>query len=266
VDPNRLSDAILRDEIVVHFQPIVGLEDLVVHGAEGLVRWEHPELGTVPPIDFVPIAEQSGLIGRLTEYVLTRAVTYCGVWRDRGHDLSVSVNVSPSSLVDEHLPDMIEEILSSNCVPPDALTVEITEQPILPAGGRVLATIARLKSLGVRLSIDNFGTGHSSLASLKRLPFDELKIDRSFVTPMLNDKNGVAIVESTIKLAHGLDLRVVAEGVEDERTMMRLAVLGADQAQGFHISKPLPPRAFGEWLAQPPVLSPSVEKSRVEAR
>jgi len=246
-----LSDfrrALKSEEFVVHYQPIVDVHGSEVRGAEGLVRWEHPEMGIVPPSDFIPIAEQSGLIGSLTRYVLERAIAHCADWRRGGAELTVSVNLSVRDLLDRDLPSEIGRMLTAHGLPPDALKLEITESMIMSDPDRALATIATLRDAGVRISVDDFGTGYSSLAYLKRLPINELKIDRSFVSPMLHDESDLIIVRSTINLGHDLGLKVVAEGVEDERTLKQLELLGCDFAQGYHLSRPLPAEAFAQWI------------------
>jgi diguanylate cyclase (GGDEF)-like protein len=256
-----LSDirhALASDQIVVHYQPIVDLDDLRVTGAEGLVRWQHPELGLIPPGAFVQTVEQTGLIGPLTRYVLERAIAECAAWRkDRG-ELSVAVNLSVRNLLDRDLPREIERLLDVYGLPADALQLEITESMIMSDPDRAVATVTRLSALGVRMSVDDFGTGYSSLANLRRLPIDDLKIDRSFVSPMLNDESDLIIVRSTINLGHDLGLKVIAEGVEDGDTLQRLALLGCDLAQGYHLSRPLPPSDFERWLQDKSPLPPPV--------
>jgi diguanylate cyclase (GGDEF)-like protein len=246
-----LSDirhALASDQIVVHYQPIVDLDDLSVTGAEGLVRWQHPELGLIPPGAFVQTVEQTGLIGPLTRHVLERAIAECAAWRKAGRDLSVAVNLSVRNLLDRDLPQEIERLLNTYSLPASALQLEITESMIMSDPDRAVATVTRLSNLGVRMSVDDFGTGYSSLANLRRLPIDELKIDRSFVSPMLSDESDLIIVRSTINLGHDLGLTIIAEGVEDADTLRKLAVLGCDLAQGYHLSRPLPPDAFDTWL------------------
>jgi diguanylate cyclase (GGDEF)-like protein len=252
-----LSDfrrALQSEEIVVHYQPIVDLDGLQLRGAEGPVRWEHPELGLLAPGAFMQTVEQTGLIGPLTRYVLERSIAQCAAWRQGGQDLSVAVNLSVRNLLDRSLPHEIEHMLSTHGLPPSALQLEITESMIMSDPERALAIVTLLSDLGVRLSVDDFGTGYSSLANLRRLPIDELKIDRSFVTPMLNDESDLIIVRSTINLGHDLGLRIIAEGVEDEPTLARLALLGCDLAQGFHVSRPMPPQAFDDWMGRPEAL------------
>jgi diguanylate cyclase (GGDEF)-like protein len=243
--------ALSSGEIVVHYQPIVELEELRVRGAEGLVRWEHPERGLLPPGAFMQAVERTHLIGPLTHHVLDSALAQCAEWRGGGMDLSVAVNLSVRNLLDRNLPRQIERLLTAHGLEPDALQLEITESMIMADPERALATVSRLSALGIRISVDDFGTGYSSLENLRRLPIDELKIDRSFVTPMLNDKSDLIIVRSTINLAHDLGLRIIAEGVEDAQTLDRLTMLGCDLAQGFHLSRPMSPENFTGWIEQP---------------
>jgi diguanylate cyclase (GGDEF)-like protein len=253
-----LSDfrrALDSDEIVVFYQPIMYMDGTRVHGAEGLVRWQHPELGLLPPSDFLPIVEQTGLIGPLTRHVLEQAVAQCSAWRRGGKDLTVSVNLSVRNLLDPDLPAMIGDLISLYGLVPEALQLEITESMLMSDPERSLVTLTRLSQLGVGLSVDDYGTGYSSLANLRRLPIDELKIDRSFVSPMLSDESDLIIVRSTINLGHDLGLKVVAEGVEDEATLHRLGGLGCDFAQGYHFSKPLAPATFNEWIGMPAELA-----------
>jgi diguanylate cyclase (GGDEF)-like protein len=247
-----LSDfrrALECDELVVHYQPIVDVRGAEVRGAEGLVRWEHPEHGLLPPGAFIAAVEQTGLIGPLTRHVLERSIAQCATWRTDGNDLSVAVNLSVRNLMDPDLPTQISTLLDIYGLPANALQLEITESMIMSDPERALAIVGRLSELGVRLSVDDFGTGYSSLANLKRLPIDELKIDRSFVSPMMQDESDLIIVRSTINLGHDLGLKVIAEGVEDELTLKRLATLGCDLAQGYHLSRPLAPDAFTTWVA-----------------
>jgi len=240
--------ALDSDEIVVFYQPIMHMDGKSPQGAEALVRWQHPELGLLPPSDFMPIVEQTGLIGPLTRHVLERAVAQCAAWRHADQDLVVSVNLSVRNLLDPDLAPLISDLLRIYRFTPSALELEITESMLMSDPDRSLVTLTRLSQLGVGLSVDDYGTGYSSLANLRRLPIDELKIDRSFVSPMLSDESDLIIVRSTINLGHDLGLTVVAEGVEDEATLHRLEGLGCDLAQGYHFSKPLPPEAFNKWI------------------
>jgi diguanylate cyclase (GGDEF)-like protein len=240
--------ALIANEIVVHYQPIVDLRTQTVRGAEGLVRWEHPELGLLQPSMFLQIVEQTGLIAALTRTVLNRSIAQCAAWRRQGLDLTVAVNLSVRNLLDGSLPHEIERMLRRHSLAPEALQLEITESMIMSDPERALLTVQELSDLGVKLAVDDFGTGHSSLANLKRLPIDELKIDRSFVTPMLEDESDLIIVRSTINMGHDLGLTIIAEGVEDAHTLERLDNLGCDLAQGHHLSQPMAPDDFADWI------------------
>jgi diguanylate cyclase len=238
------------DEIVVHFHPIVDLGTGQVHGAEALVRWQHPDLGLLQPAAFLEIVEQTGLIGAMTTHVLQKAIAECAAWHAAGRDLTMSVNLSVRNLHDPMLSSQVAQMLDRHRLPPAALKLEITESMILSDPQRALATVESLSEIGVRFAVDDFGTGHSSLANLRRLPVHELKIDRSFVTPMLNEESDGVIVRSTIDLGHALGLTVVAEGVEDEVTLARLEEIGCDRAQGHFFSKPIPPIEFMRWISR----------------
>jgi EAL domain-containing protein (putative c-di-GMP-specific phosphodiesterase class I) len=243
-----LRRAIDDGELMVYYQPKARLSDGVIIGAEALVRWQHPEYGMLPPDDFISIAERSGLIGSLTHFVVRRAISQCRAWHAKGWDLSVAVNLSVVGLIDFDLPEAIDGMLRVAGLDPSYLTMEITESSIMDTG-RTLAAIDRLARLGVQLSIDDFGTGYSSLSYLQKLPVHEVKVDKSFVMSMSSNESDAAIVKSIVDLAHNLDLKVVAEGVEDRESWQRLERLGCDIAQGYYMSRPVPPDAFDEWLA-----------------
>lgn len=243
-----LRGAIRNEDIQVWYQPKICLKEGNICGAEALVRWNHPELGFLFPDDFIPPAEQAGTIIHLTRYVLTKAVKQCRDWADRGFDLSVSVNLSVRDLLDEYLPYHVLQILNENGVKPEKLTLEITESSIMEDVARAVLILECLRDIGVRISMDDFGTGHSSLAQLRNIPLHELKIDKSFVMTILEDEENEAIVRTTIDLAHSLKLEVVAEGVEDESTIRRIASLGCEQGQGYYLSKPVSPDDFILWL------------------
>jgi EAL domain-containing protein (putative c-di-GMP-specific phosphodiesterase class I) len=200
------------------------------------------------PDQFVPIAEQTGLIRPLARSVLEAAVRQCNRWRQEGLDLAVAVNLSMRNLHDAEIVDMIRQLLSRWGIPPARLVIEITESSLMADAARAMEVLSRLREMGVGISIDDFGTGYSSLAYLKRLPVDELKIDKSFVANMATDENDAAIVRSTIGLAHDLGLTVVAEGIEDQATWDLLAELGCDVGQGYYVSRPMPAAALGVWL------------------
>jgi EAL domain-containing protein (putative c-di-GMP-specific phosphodiesterase class I) len=214
------------------------------------VRWLHPQQGLLPPDQFVPLAEQMGLIRSVSRWVLDAALRQCRHWQTSGLEIPIAVNLSMHDLHDPELPTIIAELLATWEVAPDRLRVEITESSLMADPTRAMTIVTRLRDMGVWISIDDFGTGHSSLAYLKRLPVDELKIDRSFVRQLATDEDDAAIVRSTIALAHDLDLSVVAEGVEDRATWDRLAVFGCDSAQGFFVSRPLPASEFTDWLGR----------------
>jgi diguanylate cyclase (GGDEF)-like protein len=233
----------------VYYQPIMALADRSIQGAEALVRWQHPERGLLTPGDFIATVEQTDLVGPLSRYVLEVAVAGCAGWRRRGHRMSVAVNLSARNLLDRDLPDDIARMLNHADLPADALSLEITERMIMSDPERAVANIVRMSSLGMRLSVDDFGTGYFSLANLRRLPIDDLKIDRSFVGPMLHSESDLIIVRSTINLGYDLGLRITAEGVEDAGTLERLALLGCDLAQGFHIGTPMDATTFDAWLS-----------------
>ena len=246
-----LRGALEREEFVLHYQPKVDLRTERVMGAEVLLRWAHPVHGWLAPDDFVPLAEHTGLMVPLTCYVLDDALRQLGAWRADGIDLSVAVNLSARTLVERDLPDQIEAMCRQWAVPTDRLVLEITESMVVADPTRTLPVLARLHELGVEISVDDFGTGYSSMEYLKRLPVREVKIDRSFVTPMANDARDAAIVRCTIDLARSLGLRVVAEGVETPDVRQKLAAMGCDQGQGFSISRALPAPQFTAWVTAP---------------
>jgi diguanylate cyclase (GGDEF)-like protein len=238
------------DQITVHFHPIVDLRTNQIHGAEALVRWEHPQLGLLQPSAFLEIVEQTGLIEQMTNVVLDKAIAECAAWHAAGRDLTVSVNLSVRNLHDPMLSSHVAQMLERYRLAPEALTLEITESMILSEPQRALLTVESLTEIGVRFAVDDFGTGHSSLANLRTLPVHELKIDRSFVTPMLNEASDGVIVRSTVELGHALGLTVVAEGVENAVTLRRLEEIRCDRAQGHFFSKPIPPIEFMRWISR----------------
>jgi diguanylate cyclase (GGDEF)-like protein len=251
--PDRLSlsaelrAAIEQEDLTLVFQPKVDLKTGRVHGFEALARWFHPRHEFVPPDEFIPVAEGTGLIKPLTSYVLSTALHRCAVWAEQGGDVSVSVNVSARSLLNAGFPKEVARLLRRWGVPASSLGLEITESSIMADPERSREVLSDLSEMGVSLSIDDFGTGYSSLSQMKRLPVDEIKIDRSFVMGMARDENDAVIVRSTIDLAHNLGLRVVAEGVESENDLNRLRAWGCDFAQGYYLSRPLPVESINEW-------------------
>ncbi|WP_189330253.1 putative bifunctional diguanylate cyclase/phosphodiesterase [Actinoplanes ianthinogenes] len=253
-DPRKLTLAgdlrrgIDEGQLVLHYQPKVDAQTGRVLGAEALVRWQHPEHGLIPPNDFIPLAEHTGLITPLTRFVLDSALKQCRAWLTAGHELTVAVNVSAHGLLDLDLPAEIAERLAHWRVPARLLTVEITETAIMTDPERALRVVEQLHALGVHLSIDDFGTGYSSMAYLKNLPVQELKIDRTFVSSMTTSERDAVIVRSTVELGRNLGLRVIAEGVEDIATWRQLDAAGCDALQGYYISRPVDPDAFDTWL------------------
>jgi diguanylate cyclase (GGDEF)-like protein len=246
----ELRQAVERGELRLALQPKLSLRSGKVVGAEALVRWQHPQRGLVPPMQFIPFAEQTGFIRVLTMWVFEEALVQWQALHLRGLDLLLSVNLSTRDLLDAELPQKFQALLARHRVPARALCLEITESAVMDDPQRALAVLNGLAAAGLRLSIDDFGTGYSSLAYLKRLPVDELKIDQSFVRNMENDASDAMIVRSTIDLAHNLGIHVVAEGVENERVWEMLRDLRCDQAQGYHMGRPMPPCEFPAWAAR----------------
>ncbi len=249
-----LSDlhlALERDELELHYQPQVDLLTNEVVSVEALVRWQHPRQGLLYPDVFIPLAEQSGLIEELTDQVLRKALLQCRVWRDRGLDLVVAVNMSAHSTNNESLAEDVAAALAAAGLPPDRLVLEITESIVMDDPARAVPVLQRLADLGVTLSLDDFGTGYSSLAYLQRLPVREVKIDKSFVmglTPGADGQASSVLVRTILTLAAALGLRVVAEGVEDAGALEMLRDLGCDLVQGYHISRPLPAAGIEAFL------------------
>jgi diguanylate cyclase (GGDEF)-like protein len=241
-----LRRAIERDELLLHYQPKIDLATGVLQGVEALVRWRHPERGLMPPVEFVGLAEHTGLIRPLTRWVMREAVAQSRRWRSDGLEVPVAVNLSVRALTRE-LPGEIGDLLAETCITGEWLELEVTETMVMQNPAEGLAILERLAALGIRLSVDDFGTGYSSLGYLKRLPVSEIKIDRSFVMNMDQDESDRAIVRSTIDLARHLDLTVVAEGVESSAVLTELRDFGCSSAQGFHISPPLEPDALLTW-------------------
>jgi diguanylate cyclase (GGDEF)-like protein len=248
----HLRDSIDRGALDVHFQPKVEAATGRPVGAEALVRWHHPAHGQVSPDAFVPLAEHTGLIRPLTTLVMTAALRACAGWRLEGWDLGVSVNLSARSLSDADLPAVVAAALEATGVPPEGLTLEITETAVMADLERSLAVLEQLHALGVHLSVDDFGTGQSSLAYLQRLPIDEMKIDKSFVLHLADEREDSAITRAAVDLGHALGLRVVAEGVEDGVAHAMLAGWGCDLVQGFAIGRPMPDEDLRRWLARFP--------------
>jgi diguanylate cyclase (GGDEF)-like protein len=246
----ELREALDGQELDVCFQPKVDVPSGVVRGAEALVRWNHPRLGRVRPSEFIAVAEHTGDIRTLTMVVMRRALVECRSWRDRGLGMSVAVNLSARNLLDLHLVDDVASLIETAGVPPEALTLELTESMVMSESQRSVAVLEGLAGLGVCLSCDDFGTGYSSLAHLRRLPIGEIKIDKSFIARMTEDENDRAIARSVLALGRDLGLTTVAEGVESRAGWELLTSLGCDMAQGFLVCPPLGAPQFDQWLSQ----------------
>ena len=244
----ELRRALERRELVLYYQPKATLADGAVHSVEALLRWQHPERGLIGPDEFIPLAQQTGLIKPLTLYVIAEALQQCRAWQQEGLRLSIAVNVSTRNLLDIEFPAHVQGLLDAWETEPDLLQLEITEDAVLADPVRTRLILEKLAKMGIRLAIDDFGTGYSSLAHLKRLPIQEIKIDRSFVIGMAEDEDDAIIVRSTIDLGRNLGLEVVAEGVETQEVWDRLAELGCTIAQGYFLSRPVPPDDLRAWM------------------
>jgi EAL domain-containing protein (putative c-di-GMP-specific phosphodiesterase class I) len=237
-----LRVAIEERQIELHYQPQVEIATGGLVAVEALVRWSHPRMGNIPPLDFLPLAEDAELMDALTEVVLDEALAQCAAWRRQGVVVKVAVNVSATNLLSPGFPLLVRDLLACHGLDPDALALEITETTAMADFHRCKAAIQELHEIGLMVSVDDFGAGFTSLAYLNRLAVGELKLDRSFISGLAGERHerDLALVRSTIDLAHALGLRVVAEGVEDDESLELLAELGCDLAQGYLISKPLP--------------------------
>ena len=236
---HELDRAIKRGELVLHYQPKVDVRTLQPVGLEALVRWQHPDYGLVPPDKFIPLAEHTDLIQTLTDWVLNAAIRQQRVWLDSGHDVAIAVNLSAKSLRDPQLANRFRTLCERWGVRPARTTFEITENSVVADPKSASRVLRRLAKMGCKVSLDDFGTGHSSLVLLQTLPISELKIDRFFVSSMSTDQNASVIVRTMVNLAHNLGMQVVAEGVEDRATFTRLSVVGCDQVQGYLFGRPV---------------------------
>jgi len=248
----ELRQAIEKDQLFLDYQPKISLKTGQVMGVEALVRWKHPEYGIIPPDQFILPAEQTGLIHPLTRWVFDSALRQMQTWCREGLNIPVSINLSARNLHDPGLAERLETLLKASGERPEQLELEITESAIMTDPQRALEGILRLRGIGVRFSLDDFGVGYSSLAYLKKLPVDTIKIDKSFVIDLAKDEDDGVIVLSTINLAHNLGLKVVAEGVESQKIWDRLAAFGCDAAQGFFMCRPVPASELSRWMAQSP--------------
>lgn len=239
-----------NDELALHYQPQIDLATGAVCGVEALVRWNHPTRGLLYPDGFLSLAEHAGLMGRLTTQVLEKALVQCREWRAAGLELTVAVNLSASNLHDPALADFVADALARHDVPSQALHLEVTEEVLMRDAARATQTLAELRAMGIRLAVDDYGTGYSSLAYLHALPVDDLKLDRAFVAHCDTDPRSAAIVKSTVELAHNLDMRLIAEGVENEAVLDRLREWDCDLVQGYHLSRPQPPDRLTPWIRE----------------
>ncbi len=244
----ELREAISCDELQIYYQPKVLSASNKLHAVEALVRWQHKVHGLMPPDDFISLAERTGLIQDLTLWVLKESLKQCAEWHKQNINIGVAVNLSPQCMLDPDFPEVLTGLLASYNFPAEFLTLEIKEASIMSNAERSLKFSERIHEMGVCVSIDNFGTGYSSFAYLKKLPISEIKIDKSFVMEMLKDESDATIVKSIIQLGHNLGLNVVAEGVEDEKTYLALKDMGCDILQGYFISRPAPAKDFMGWV------------------
>jgi len=253
-----LLSAIRTNQLQLYYQPKINLRSGALCGTEVLLRWQHPESGMIMPNDFIAIAEQTGLIHEVTDWVLDKALEACAAWQSEGLTSGVSVNLSVLDLHNQRIMDSISRKLAKWGVSPESLILEITESAIMSDPVQVAANLAELDKMGVSLSIDDFGTGHSSFSYLKNLPVDEIKVDKSFIKELCKDEKDEAIVRAIVVLGHNMQISTVAEGVEDGQTLKSLADLGCDIAQGYFIAKPVPFTAYLVWMKEyviPPVLA-----------
>ncbi len=243
----ELRKAIGDNDLELYYQPKKDLKTGEICGAEALTRWHHQEYGFISPGEFIPVAEQTGMIRELTFWALNSALRQCAAWKER-EELVISVNVSARDLLDPSLPDLIQRALDTWSVDPSRLTLELTETAMMQDRRNTMDVLNRLAAVGLALSIDDFGSGYSSLTYLQRLPVDELKIEKDFVVNMEENQSDAIIVRTVVDLGHNFDLSVVAEGVETDRAYRMLADMGCDVAQGYFIAKPMPATEFEQYL------------------
>lgn len=246
----QLKQALKTGQLALHYQPKVQIDSGKIYGVEALIRWEHPSRGMIPPVKFIPRAEQSTLIDVITEFVLEQAVQQLAAWQKAGIDVSISVNISTRNLLKPGFTDLIIQLLQQYDLSGELLELEITEGSLMVDVEHTIDELKRLTQLKIVISIDDFGTGYSSLQYLHQLPISVLKIDQSFVRRLPEDQGAVYIMEAAIMLAHNLGLKAIAEGVENTEIYSFLSTLGCDMAQGYLISRPLPPEKFVAWYRQ----------------
>ena len=250
--PTGLRSALEREELVLNYQPKIDLRTAQTIGAEALVRWNHPRFGLLPPKEFIALAERTGLIHKLSQWVVKSALNQCRIWAQRGIHIPVAVNLSPRNLHDPYVAQYIDRLLTAYKLAPELLELEITENVVMTDTETVVRILQELSRMGVRIYIDDFGTGFSSLGHLKKLPVTGIKIDRSFVSHMDLDENDRVIVRSTIDLGHNLGLKVIAEGVETPGAWDQLCSWACDAGQGNYMSRPKPPEELEQWLLESP--------------
>jgi diguanylate cyclase (GGDEF)-like protein len=247
---NDLKDAIAKDQLELHYQPKINLRTGIITHVEALVRWRHPQIGMIPPDNFIHIAEQTGQINPLTRWVFITALKQYRTWQAIGLDLNMAVNISAENLKDNDFYLFINQTMTDLEVPPDKVTLEVTESAVVDEAGSAIALLQKFKADGLKISIDDYGTGYSSLAQLKQLPVHELKIDKSFVQRLCHDEDDQIIVRSTIELAHNMGLSVVAEGIEDEFSLNWLTKHHCELGQGYFISRPKEAKTLTPWLLE----------------
>jgi diguanylate cyclase (GGDEF)-like protein len=248
----ELRNAVETDQLRLYYQPKINMADGTVGHVEALIRWVHPQRGTIPPHEFIPFAEKTGYIRTISEWVIVAALRQRKAWLRQGMPLTIAVNISARDLMNAELPEFVAAQMATYGAPPSAIALEITESAIMADPLRALEVLDRLHAMGLTLSVDDFGIGHSSLAYLKRLPVSELKIDQSFVIAMESGSDDHIIVRSTVDLGHNMGLKVVAEGVETERAWGLLKDMGCDMAQGYYLSRPMESDQLPSWIAQSP--------------
>ena len=245
----ELRKAVVNGELVLHYQPQLDVRTGLIRGVEALVRWQHPERGLLPPFEFIELAEETGLITDIGDWVLGAACAEQVRWCEKGlPPLSVSVNVSSIQMESGELGKKISTIIESTSMKPDMLILELTENTLVDTTEKIIDQMKHFRAMGVAIEIDDFGTGYSSLSYLKRFPINALKIDRAFIMDLPDDKNDLAIVSGVIALAHNMELSIVAEGIETEEQLRLLESLDCDFLQGYYISRPLPSKEFEAWL------------------
>ena len=246
----ELRDAMNKDQLTLYYQPKISAKNYELVGVEVLVRWLHPEKGLLAANDFILLAEKAGLLSTMTLWILEQAIQQLAEWKTKGHAITIAVNLSINNLQDLEFPEQVEELLEKYQVNPTQLTMEITETCMMTDPERVKTVVYKLKDLGIDMSIDDYGTGYSSLVYLRKFPATEIKIDKSYISNMLVDEDNAVIVRSTIEMAHNIGREVVAEGVEDKETLLALEEMNCDYLQGFYICKPLPPQKLCDWIEQ----------------